>query len=531
MVWLMTHIWVSLGLAAIFGLLFGWAFRGLHLKGRAREAFVQRDIALTELEQSRLEIDQLYAAQRTGIGAASEAGDEPLRVELEAREAKLQDLSKQLVDSQEELAALKLKALAAAGAGTVAAGVAGALALDGDDDTPGEAPQGEDRLDKGLNLSDASLEWRNRYLASRVRSLEVAGDRAAEAEQALEAFKADAEENQSQAIAAALAASAATATVATMAGQADDEPVDAVAAADEISAEKQAWQNTYLRRRLAFVEETAATSPAPPEPEPVVATEMADIAASEADAPDVDGQAEAEKAAWQTAYLAQRVSYLENHPPRDRASLANAEIGLIDDLPEEVPSADSVSADQGADQSHIVDQGKLEQELSRLRWRNRYLEGRLAYIAGDVPGEEADAVEANGVDLGEQAEDHPAQDVPERVAETDVSDQSDPTPAEAVLAALNATTHSAQTDEKDAGKPVGLDAPANGGDDLTRIAGVDEAAAGALNALGIWHFYQIADWSAENADWVDAYFQSEGRVEAEDWIAQAGSLSVGASIA
>lgn len=516
MVWLITHIWFSLGLAAFFGLLFGWAFRGLHLKGRAREALVQRDIALTELEQSRLEIDQLYAAQRKGIGAASEAGDESLRVELEAREEKLQALSKELADSQDELAELKTKAVAAAGAGAV---VVGALATDSDDGTQEAAPEVE-RLDDGLNLGDASLEWRNRYLASRVRSLEVAGNRADEAEKALDAFKTEAEENQAQAIAAALAASTATAAVA---ARANDVPVDAASAEDAVSTEKQAWQNEYLRRRLAFME-GSAVSAAPATP--IAETEIAEIAATEADTPSIEQQADEEKAAWKAAYLAQRISYLENHPPRERGRIANDDADHEQEIREDQSSIDDQMSDEPAAVAH---QGTLEQELARLRWRNRYLEGRLAYIDGDVPAGEADEVDKVASEALGQPEEKLAQQTPESIAHADSTEKSDPTPAEAVLAALNASGDS-RIEETEAGKPDELRSPVDGGDDLTRIDGVDQAAAGALNALGIWHFHQIAGWSAENADWVNAHLESEGRVEAEDWIAQAGSLSVGANL-
>ena len=163
MVWLVTHIWIGLALAALFGLIFGWAIRGLQLKGRARDAMVARDIALTELEQSRLEVDQLYAAQSKGVEAAAQAGDEALQRELEAREDKLQALSKELAASQTALEDLRAKAIAGAGVAAAVGGVTGAVL------GPDKADQVEEsmfswRLPPYLSLILCRLCYRNELL-------------------------------------------------------------------------------------------------------------------------------------------------------------------------------------------------------------------------------------------------------------------------------------------------------------------------------------------------------------------------------
>jgi len=75
-------------------------------------------------------------------------------------------------------------------------------------------------------------------------------------------------------------------------------------------------------------------------------------------------------------------------------------------------------------------------------------------------------------------------------------------------------------------KPALLDSPRQGqADDLKKIGGVGPKIAGLLNELGVFHFDQIAAWTAENVAWVDTKLKFKGRIEREDWIAQARKLS------
>jgi predicted flap endonuclease-1-like 5' DNA nuclease len=91
------------------------------------------------------------------------------------------------------------------------------------------------------------------------------------------------------------------------------------------------------------------------------------------------------------------------------------------------------------------------------------------------------------------------------------------------LAALPQTIAPHATDEIYAGmRPLALLLPPYGEqDDLRRLSGVDAATAQRLNALGVWTFAQIARWSDENARWIGSYLAFPGRVEAENWVAQA----------
>jgi predicted flap endonuclease-1-like 5' DNA nuclease len=77
-------------------------------------------------------------------------------------------------------------------------------------------------------------------------------------------------------------------------------------------------------------------------------------------------------------------------------------------------------------------------------------------------------------------------------------------------------------------KPKGLATPRGGkADDLKRIRGIGKQNEGRLHALGIWHFDQVAAWSADEALWVGSYLAFPGRIEREEWIAQAKVLAAG----
>jgi len=75
-------------------------------------------------------------------------------------------------------------------------------------------------------------------------------------------------------------------------------------------------------------------------------------------------------------------------------------------------------------------------------------------------------------------------------------------------------------------RPAGF-AAARGGqaDDLKLIKGIGPQNEQRLHALGIWHFSQIAGWTPANVEWVGTYLAFPGRIEREDWVAQAAGLA------
>jgi large subunit ribosomal protein L21 len=67
--------------------------------------------------------------------------------------------------------------------------------------------------------------------------------------------------------------------------------------------------------------------------------------------------------------------------------------------------------------------------------------------------------------------------------------------------------------------------PEGAADDLKLISGVGPALEQKLNALGITRFDQVAAFTAEDIQRVDEVLNFKGRIEREDWVAQAKSLA------
>ncbi|MBN8186203.1 endonuclease [Salipiger thiooxidans] len=86
----------------------------------------------------------------------------------------------------------------------------------------------------------------------------------------------------------------------------------------------------------------------------------------------------------------------------------------------------------------------------------------------------------------------------------------------------------------DAGtRPEALSAPRDGGaDNLKEIKGVGPKLEEQLHELGIYHFDQIAGWTAAEVAWMDGNLKGfRGRVSRDDWIGQAKILAAGGETA
>lgn len=73
-------------------------------------------------------------------------------------------------------------------------------------------------------------------------------------------------------------------------------------------------------------------------------------------------------------------------------------------------------------------------------------------------------------------------------------------------------------------KPKAMDKP-GAPDDLKAIAGIGPKLEQVLNSLGIWTYAQVADWTPYEVAWIDDYLQFKGRIERDEWIAQAAALA------
>lgn len=78
-------------------------------------------------------------------------------------------------------------------------------------------------------------------------------------------------------------------------------------------------------------------------------------------------------------------------------------------------------------------------------------------------------------------------------------------------------------------KPMTLDAPRKGvADDLKRVEGIDTRTEQMCHMMGIWHYQQIAAWSAEEIAWVEVNLHgAKGNVLGKDWVGQAKTLAAG----
>ena len=78
-------------------------------------------------------------------------------------------------------------------------------------------------------------------------------------------------------------------------------------------------------------------------------------------------------------------------------------------------------------------------------------------------------------------------------------------------------------------KPALFDKPRDGkGDDLGLIWGVGDKLHAKLNAMGIWHFDQIAKWTPAEVAWFEAAMEGfKGRIERDKWIEQCKKLADG----
>lgn len=435
MQWLIANMWMALAAAAVLGLLFGFSFRGVMSSNRVRRAEIEREIARTELTQSKAEAEALYAAQRKRKEESAQlaSGDDTLQTELTERENRITALGEELRGARSELDALKSKTSGDSNRGEMAgAAIAGAVA--------GAVLSDEDQEEL------TKLRDRNTWLEERVTALET-----------------------------------------DIAAQSASEPAIVAAAidgADEAASgpniEKLNWQSTYMRQRVAaleskLIETTAAASGAA-----VASEQVAELVAAPTPEPEVDTETS----------------------------------------------------------------GEVDEELAQLRWRNRYLEGRLAYFEQTPDGEDGEAeAETEAPKLVEEAAEisEPEQES-EPEADTALDVEPEPEPEETVeepsaseddvdaAVAADDEVHpsEAMLAELEGTQPEQVEQPDSGGDDLTTITGIGPRIAEVLNSLGIWTYSQIAEWRPEHETWIENHLSFKGRVSRENWVGQAKDLLVSA---
>ncbi|MEO0817177.1 MAG: hypothetical protein AAFX86_07690 [Pseudomonadota bacterium] len=283
---------------------------------------------------------------------------------------------------------------------------------------------------------------------------------------------------------------------------------------------------------------------------------------------------ETDKLRWQNDYLRTRLKVFEQ---KAGVQLSGEPPAGPEDVPAEetAPGAETTAIAAASDDRETPDE-----ELARLRWRNRYLEGRLAYLEEERSRDGGDFDSASAADLGAvpaspdpdpvlASEGMPAEPAATDVVEAAAPLQEEPVAdtvsdagaavagtaaglaSEAVKPFIPAEVQDAETQAEPAStdmpqvagdqvapvpavedvnpeRPIAIERP-TAPDDLTQIEGIGPRIQDVLNSIGVFSFSQIAEWSAGNEAWVDDYLSFSGRVRREDWVDQAKQLTASSS--
>lgn len=181
--------------------------------------------------------------------------------------------------------------------------------------------------------------------------------------------------------------------------------------------------------------------------------------------------------------------------------------------------------------------------LGRLIGLNLFLSGILAilliiaavmlclkFLCGSAPAASAAPSASAAASAPEPApapEPEPAPEPapePEPTPEPESEPEPEPTPGPEPKPAPEAVAGAtAQAADAVGEKPKMLDAAREGGpDDLKQIKGVGPKLEKLLHSLGVFHFDQVAAWTAKEVAWVDDNLEGfKGRVTRDEWVAQA----------
>lgn len=504
MVELMADMWMYLVGAGLVGLVIGWAFRGAFIPAPktvnvSPPAPVASTSALTDDEKQRLEDADRSLATVTALEARVKSAQE-----LAA------DYQSKLTQSEKEIATLK-EALDKkdedqdSGIGAVAAGLAGAVAGAAGAalvSNTAEAESSPETVVETVVENDPKLVWQNRYLASRVRYLEeqiVEPAALSESTEDNEVTKAEDEDNLVSEDVQLAKLEQLEAQVTQLRASQEDAQAKLEQALETNKALEEQVKSPDLASAVVGAVAGAGLATAVD-----VATE--DDVSAKVDPIEVETD-EAEKAdtaklTWQNRYLKARVLNLEAKEPVD---ISEIPLTPSEDLQALQAELDSTKAELSKFADGDIN---AEKELAKLRWRNRYLEGRLKYL------------EASSLD-SQSAVDVPTDSVAKALDEISKS-TNETTQAEPDPEPIEAVSRVATEDEV---RPPSLDAPEGDPSDLKIIGGIGPKIEGILNELGVFHYHQVASWSPAEEAWIDSYLRFQGRVMKERWVEQAKALA------
>ncbi len=161
--------------------------------------------------------------------------------------------------------------------------------------------------------------------------------------------------------------------------------------------------------------------------------------------------------------------------------------------------------------------GRLANEASARAGLEQKLAAQPA-VAGPAEADRAEETRLRGaVAAGETRIRELEAQLAQAQAERTATPASEPTTAAAATPESNAEEAPALTLKRYPGE----DGAAGDPDDLTRIKGIGAVLKGKLNGLGITTFQQIAGFTAEDIERINAVLDFPGRIEREKWVEQA----------
>lgn len=498
MIELLTSMWVYLAGAGVIGLILGWSVRGAFIPRAKTVNVTSMPVVAPSLSAEQAELVDNASQTKEALSAAQSRLTEMDRVvttlksQLEAAQARMADQADQL---------------AAAKAAEPAPVMSEALA------TPVQSSEDAEKAD-----------WMMAYYKARIAFLESAKPVVqAEVEPELQIVEVERVETPAEADAKAAAIwkqrylESRVRVLERQLAEANDAPEEPAAPAEpEVDVDGLKAEVFSLTDKLRAAETVAARAGTLEEEVTRLSSELhsakaiseTEVEADEDDVEDAEPSGEAvsmAKLSWQNRYLKARVNHLENASPASApvvSSPSSQAVEQIDALREQVRTLKTELSRIGAGN------GDAEQELAKLRWRNRYLEGRLKYLEAatldaDIEADDEIIVAEVGPDI--ETPDTMTEDEPDNV-----------------LAFIPPVPETAEVEEV---RPPSLDAPEGEADDLRKIGGIGPKIEGILNQLGIFHYRQIAAWTKSEEAWIDSYLRFQGRVMREKWIEQAADLA------
>lgn len=360
MIWLVSQIWFLILLGALGGFLIGWALRcrkcehdTAGLKKSLEKAYGNQ---YTEPEELRVSGGVGHSLSHVSNG-----------------DKKYSELLNQLSAEREEVAGLKAKLTLAGATGqnNFSHSYTGLSAFSGSAD---------------VDTKDGQLRWRNRYLESRVRfleskisDLEVTIENKTDDDLTAVAIISKEETVKGAFAEQPIVINEATPTVSELIEGVEDLPEGVLIGADNEGRVESIASSEGLKTQVFST--TLETNKGRSEVNDSEIAAVDNFAEARTDIPDDLEMVDVQSLVWRNRYLEGRVKYLEED--KQNSSGEEIKVSQVDSLVsvKETKNADN-ELEQSWDNSQSVTDlsSKSDEEFERLRWRTRYLEGRIRFL-------------------------------------------------------------------------------------------------------------------------------------------------------